>query len=89
MAVRHLPGRLGAGNRDRWTLVGPVGAAGADPRRTALFGVGLLVAGTATAMPQLLVGRVLQGLGAGALAVATFVVIAAVYPERVRPAVSG
>ncbi len=54
-----------------------------------LFGGGLLVAGTAGAMPQLLMGRVLQGLGAGALAVATFVVIAAVYPERVRPAVFG
>ncbi len=54
-----------------------------------LFGIGLLVAGTATAMPQLLLGRVLQGLGAGALAVAAFVVIAAVYPERVRPAVFG
>jgi MFS family permease len=59
-------------------LVGPV-----------LFGVGLLVAGTATAMPQLLVGRVLQGLGAGALSVASFVLIAAVYPERARPAVFG
>jgi MFS family permease len=59
-------------------LVGPV-----------LFGIGLLVAGTATAMPQLLVGRVLQGLGAGALSVASFVLIAAVYPERLRPAVFG
>ena len=56
---------------------------------TVLFGVGLLVAGTAATMAQLLVGRVLQGLGAGALAVATFVVIAAVYPERMRPAVFG
>jgi MFS family permease len=56
---------------------------------TVLFGVGLLVAGTSTAMPQLLLGRVLQGLGAGSLAVATFVLIAAVYPERVRPAVFG
>jgi MFS family permease len=56
---------------------------------TLLFGVGLLVAGTATGMPQLLVGRVLQGLGAGSLAVATFVLIAAVYPERLRPPVFG
>jgi MFS family permease len=56
---------------------------------TVLFGVGLLVAGTSTAMPQLLLGRVLQGLGAGSLAVASFVLIAAVYPERVRPAVFG
>src|SRR3954462_4322416 len=56
---------------------------------TLLFGVGLLVAGTAAGMPQLLVGRVLQGLGAGALAVATFVLTAAVYPERLRPPVFG
>jgi MFS family permease len=56
---------------------------------TLLFGVGLLVAGTAAGMPQLLLGRVLQGLGAGALAVATFVLIAAVYPERLRPRSSG
>jgi MFS family permease len=54
-----------------------------------LFGAGLLVAGTATTVPQLLVGRMLQGLGAGALSVAAFVLIAAVYPERVRPAVFG
>ena len=54
-----------------------------------LFGVGLTVAGTATTMAQLLVGRVLQGLGAGALTVAVFVLIAAVYSEGARPAVFG
>jgi MFS family permease len=54
-----------------------------------LFGVGLFVAGTATGMPQLLVGRVLQGLGAGTLSVAVFVLVALVYPERARPAVFG
>ena len=54
-----------------------------------LFGVGLLVAGTATAMPQLLVGRVLQGLGAGTLTVAVYVLIAVVYPGRSRPAMFG
>ena len=54
-----------------------------------LFGVGLVVAGTATSMAQLLAGRVLQGLGAGALTVSLFVLIAAVYPERLRPAVFG
>ncbi|MGH3693074.1 MAG: MFS transporter [Pseudonocardiaceae bacterium] len=55
----------------------------------ALFGVGLLVAGTATGMPQLLVGRVLQGWGAGVLTVAVYVLIAVVYPERTRPALFG
>jgi MFS family permease len=54
-----------------------------------LFGVGLVVAGTATTMAQLLVGRMLQGLGAGALAVAVYVLIAVVYAERARPAVFG
>ncbi|HEX2263623.1 MAG TPA: MFS transporter, partial [Pseudonocardiaceae bacterium] len=54
-----------------------------------LFGIGLLVAGTANSMAQLLAGRVLQGLGAGALTVAGYVLIAAIYPERARPAVFG
>lgn len=54
-----------------------------------LFGAGLLVAGTAAGMPQLLVGRVLQGLGAGTLTVAVYVLIAVVYPERTRPAIFG
>jgi MFS family permease len=55
----------------------------------AAFGVGLLVAGTAATMAQLLVGRVLQGLGAGVAVVAAYVMIASVYPQRVRPAVFG
>ena len=54
-----------------------------------LFGAGLLVAGTAASMPQLLVARVLQGLGAGTLTVAVYVLIAVVYPERTRPAIFG
>ncbi|MGH3844114.1 MAG: MFS transporter [Pseudonocardiaceae bacterium] len=54
-----------------------------------LFGAGLLVAGTAAGMPQLLVGRVLQGLGAGSLTVAVYVLIAVVYPEQARPALFG
>src|SRR5947209_2385253 len=40
-------------------------------------------------MPQLLVARVLQGLGAGTLTVAVYVLIAVVYPERSHPAVFG
>jgi MFS family permease len=54
-----------------------------------LFGVGLLTAGTASSMPQLLVGRVLQGAAAGALTVAVFVLISVVYPVWARPAVFG
>jgi MFS family permease len=50
---------------------------------------GLVVAGTASSMGQLLVGRVLQGAAAGGLTVAVFVLISAVYPRRVQPAVFG
>jgi MFS family permease len=71
----------------RWCdLAGPRIPLVASP---VLFGAGLLVAGTATGMPQLLVGRVLQGLGAGILTVAVYVLIAVVYPDRIRPAIFG
>jgi MFS family permease len=49
-----------------------------------LFLAGLLVAGTATGMPVLLAGRVLQGLGGGTQIVAIYVLVALVYPERYR-----
>ncbi|MFE2751970.1 MFS transporter [Actinosynnema sp. NPDC059335] len=55
----------------------------------ALFLVGLIVAGLAQDMPQLLAGRVLQGIGGGAQVVAVYVLIGLVYPERDRPAVFG
>ncbi|WP_370588701.1 MFS transporter [Pseudonocardia sp. C8] len=55
----------------------------------AVFGAGLLVAGVATTMAGLLSGRVLQGLGAGVQGVAVYVLVAAVYPARLRPAVFG
>ena len=71
----------------RWCdVAGPRGALVVSP---VVFAVGLLVAGTATTLAQLLVGRVLQGASAGAQFVAVFVTIAAVYPERARPAVFG
>jgi MFS family permease len=50
-----------------------------------LFGVGLVVAATAPGMVQLITGRLLQGLGAGVVGVAMYVVIARVYDERQRP----
>ncbi|AEA25235.1 MFS transporter [Pseudonocardia dioxanivorans] len=69
----------------RWCDVrGPRGTLVTAPL---LFGAGLLVAGTAGTLAQLLVARVLQGLGAGAVAVAVYVLIALVYSERARPAV--
>ncbi|SER60093.1 MFS transporter [Actinokineospora terrae] len=55
----------------------------------AVFLAGLVVAGTADSMPVLLAARVLQGLGLGGEVVAIYVLVAAVYPERVRPAAFG
>jgi MFS family permease len=71
----------------RWCdAVGPRPALVVTPL---VFGAGLLVAGTAVSMAQLLVGRVLQGAAAGGLTVAVFVLISAVYPQRAQPAVFG
>ncbi|SCG47682.1 MFS transporter [Micromonospora halophytica] len=49
-----------------------------------LFVVGLLLAGSATAMGQLVVGRAVQGLGSGLLSVALYVVVGQAYPEELR-----
>jgi MFS family permease len=50
----------------------------------AVFVAGLLVAGLAPAMTTLIAGRLLQGLGSGALTVALYVVIARVYPPALH-----
>src|SRR5690554_6934067 len=50
-----------------------------------LFVIGLLIAGTAMSMPILVAGRLVQGLGAGAINVALYVVVARVYPARLHP----
>src|SRR4051812_17156217 len=52
-----------------------------------MFATGLLVDGLAPDMPVFLVGRALQGLGAGALIVAVYVLVARVFPEERRPRV--
>jgi MFS family permease len=54
-----------------------------------LFLAGLLVAGTASSMWTLLIGRALQGFGGGTQSIAIYVMIAYVYPERLQPAVFG
>jgi len=54
----------------------------------ALFSVGLVIAGTASSMAILLAGRVVQGVGAGAATVAMYVLIAQLYPQSDRPAMS-
>jgi MFS family permease len=71
----------------RWCdVAGPRGPLVLAP---GLFAAGLLTAGGAHGMPQLLVGRTLQGLGAGSVTVAIYVLVGLVYPERVRPAMFG
>jgi MFS family permease len=51
----------------------------------ACFVGGLLLAGTATTMFQLVAGRFVQGLGSGLLITATYVVIGETYPAALRP----
>ncbi|WP_203322402.1 MFS transporter [Pseudoxanthomonas beigongshangi] len=53
----------------------------------AWFVAGLIVAGLAPNMPVLLLGRVVQGFGGGAMSVALYVVVARAYPEALRPRV--
>lgn len=53
----------------------------------ALFSLGLLVCGTAPSMEVLIAGRVIQGLGGGALVVGVYVVVGLVYPSVLQPAI--
>jgi MFS family permease len=64
---------------DRFGLVRPLWVG------TASFAVGLLVATFAPSMPIVVLGRALQGLGAGALSVAAYSAIARGFPDRLRP----
>ncbi|GAB2982144.1 MFS transporter [Frigoribacterium salinisoli] len=52
-----------------------------------LFAVGLLVVGLAPDMLVLLIGRLVQGAGSGAVIVALYVMVAQVYPPRLHAAV--
>ena len=51
----------------------------------AIFAAGLVVAGTAEHMLQLVGGRLVQGLGSGVMNTAAFVVIAHAFDARQRP----
>jgi MFS family permease len=53
----------------------------------AVFGTGLVVAGTAVGMWPFVAGRAIQGLGGGLVIVALYVVVGRAFPERLRPAV--
>jgi MFS family permease len=76
------------------SLVGMVVAGDVSDRRgpvlpfvaaVVTFGIGLVMAGLATSMWLFVLGRALQGFGAGLLIVALYVVIARVYPDALRP----
>jgi MFS family permease len=51
----------------------------------AIFIAGLLLAGSAQHMPQLVSGRLVQGLGSGLINTAIFVLVAQAYSETQRP----
>ncbi|GAA2745395.1 MFS transporter [Kitasatospora cinereorecta] len=53
----------------------------------AVFGAGLLTAGTAASMWLFVAGRAIQGLGGGLVIVALYVVVGRAFPERLRPSV--
>jgi MFS family permease len=75
-------GMVAAGNwSDRRGPVGPLYAS------VALFVLGLLIAGTAGSMAALVAGRLVQGLGGGAMPVALYVVVARVYPPLLHPTI--
>lgn len=75
-----LPGTVVVGGfLDRGRLPGAfVGA-------LALFGVGLLLAGMASSMAVLVIARLVQGLGGGALTPIAYVAIGRGMPEALRP----
>ena len=76
------------------SLVGAIAAGQAADRQNAMlparlgflcFAAGLIVAGLAPLWPILLVGRLVQGFGAGSLMAVSFVAIARCYEEALRP----
>ncbi len=52
-----------------------------------LFSTGVLICGLAPSMEVLAAGRVVQGLGTGALIVSLYVVVGVVYPPSLQPSV--
>ncbi len=52
-----------------------------------LFSLGLLICGTAPSMEILVGGRLVQGLGAGALTVGLYVLVGLVYPPALQPGI--
>ncbi|WP_426623084.1 MFS transporter [Leifsonia sp. McL0607] len=52
-----------------------------------LFAAGLTLAGASSTMPLFVTGRLVHGLGGGALTVALYVIVARVYPARLHPSI--
>src|SRR6266850_1090486 len=50
-----------------------------------LFAAGLVICGSAPSMAVVVVGRAVQGLGAGAVPAVAYVAIGRGYPEALRP----
>jgi MFS family permease len=76
------------------SLVGAISAGQATDRGNAMlparlgfvcFSIGLVIAGLAPLWPVLLIGRLVQGFGAGNLMAVSFVAIARGYQEALRP----
>lgn len=61
------------------------GARGPLTTGLAVFAAGLVVAGIAGTMPALILGRAVQGLGAGLLLTSAYLVIGTLYPDHLRP----
>lgn len=73
-------GMVAAGNwSDRRGPTAPLYAS------VSLFVLGLLIAGTASSMPMLVAGRLVQGMGGGALTVALYVLVARIFPGVLHP----
>jgi MFS family permease len=72
-----LAGQIGDSRGPRLPMIAGIG----------LFVVGLVVAGTATTMVQLVLSRGVQGLGGGLLITSAYVVIGETYPAHLRPKV--
>ena len=77
-------------------VVGMVAAGGWSDRRgpiaplvlaLVLFASGLVVCGLAPSMEVLVAGRVLQGLGGGALTVCLYVLVGLIFPAVLQPAI--
>ena len=84
MLAASVIGMVVAGRwADRTGPVGPLISA------ISIFVVGLVISGVAGEMVVFIIGRILQGLGSGAVTVALYVVVARIYPAHLHPKIFG